>query len=104
MEKDSSGFLKLCKKLKNRPKSRQESPTVYQLNGLFVFDVNTFLKYKTKSERVKIKEKIITEIERANKKEKILSERDKEVLSKFFNSTCIASSKDKFSDPALTPK
>ena len=44
----------------------------------------TFLKYKTKSERVKIKEKIITEIERANKKEKILSERDKEVLSKFF--------------------
>ena len=47
MEKDSSGFLKLCKKLKNRPKSRQESPTVYQLNGLFVFDVNTFLKYKT---------------------------------------------------------
>jgi CMP-N-acetylneuraminic acid synthetase len=47
MEKDSSGFLKLCKKLKNRPKSRQESPTVYQLNGLFVFDVNAFLKYKT---------------------------------------------------------
>ena len=47
MEKNSSGFLKLCKKLKNRPKSRQESPTVYQLNGLFVFDVTTFLKYKT---------------------------------------------------------
>ena len=47
MEKDSSGFLKLCKKLKNRPKSRQESPTVYQLNGLFIFDVNRFLKYKT---------------------------------------------------------
>ena len=47
MEKNHSGFLKLCKKLKNRPKSRQESPTVYQLNGLFVFDVTTFLKYKT---------------------------------------------------------
>ena len=47
MEKDSSGFLKLCKKLKNRPKSRQEAPIVYQLNGLFVFNVNTFLKYKT---------------------------------------------------------
>ena len=46
--------------------------------------LQTFLKYKTKSERVKIKEKIITEIERANNKEKILSERDKEVLSKFF--------------------
>jgi CMP-N-acetylneuraminic acid synthetase len=47
MEKDSNGFLKLCKKLKNRPKSRQEAPVVYQLNGLFVFDVDTFLKYKT---------------------------------------------------------
>ena len=47
MEKNPAGFLKLCKKLKNRPKSRQESPTVYQLNGLFVFDVNTFLKYRT---------------------------------------------------------
>ena len=47
MEKNSSGFLELCKKLKNRPKSRQQSPTVYQLNGLFVFDVNAFLKYKT---------------------------------------------------------
>ena len=47
MEKDSSGFLKICKKLKNRPKSRQEAPAVYQLNGLFVFDVNAFLKYKT---------------------------------------------------------
>jgi len=47
MEKNSSGFLELCKKLKNRPKSRQEAPIVYQLNGLFVFDVNIFLKYKT---------------------------------------------------------
>ena len=47
MEKNSSGFLKICKKLKNRPKSRQEAPAVYQLNGLFVFDVNIFLKYKT---------------------------------------------------------
>ena len=44
----------------------------------------TLLKYKTKSERVKIKEKIISEIEGANKKEKILSERDKKVLSEFF--------------------
>ena len=44
----------------------------------------TFLKYKTKSERVKIKEKIISEIEDANKKEKILNERDKKALSEFF--------------------
>lgn len=47
MEKSSSGFLKLSKKLKNRPESRQEAPVVYQLNGLFVFDVKKFLKYKT---------------------------------------------------------
>ncbi|MEW6044609.1 MAG: acylneuraminate cytidylyltransferase family protein [Thermoproteota archaeon] len=47
MEKDSSGFLKLCKKLKVRPRSRQEAPTVYQLNGLFVYDVDRFLKYKS---------------------------------------------------------
>ena len=44
----------------------------------------TFLKYKNKTERVKIKEKIITEIEDANKKEKILGDRDRKVLSKFF--------------------
>lgn len=47
MEKDNNGFLKLCKKLKTRPKSRQEAPIVYQLNGLFVYDVKQFLKYKT---------------------------------------------------------
>lgn len=47
MEKDSNGFLKLSKKLKERPKSRQEAPIVYQLNGLFVYDVNKFLKYKS---------------------------------------------------------
>lgn len=46
MEKDSNGFLKLCKKLKERPKSRQEAPVVYQLNGLFVYDTKQFLKYK----------------------------------------------------------
>ena len=47
MEKDSSGFLQMCKKLKERPKSRQEAPIVYQLNGLFVYDVKKFLKYKS---------------------------------------------------------
>ena len=29
------------------PRSRQEAPVVYQLNGLFVYDVAKFLKYKT---------------------------------------------------------
>jgi CMP-N-acetylneuraminic acid synthetase len=33
--------------MKERPKSRQESPIVYQLNGLFVYDVKKLLKYKT---------------------------------------------------------
>jgi len=47
MEKGPNGFLRLCKKLKERPKSRQAAPVVYQLNGLFVYDVNRFLKYKT---------------------------------------------------------
>jgi CMP-N,N'-diacetyllegionaminic acid synthase len=47
METNSNGFLKLSKKMKERPKSRQESPTVYQLNGLFVYDVKKLLKYKT---------------------------------------------------------
>lgn len=47
MEKTPSGLLRLSKKLKNRPKSRQEAPVVYQLNGLFVFDVKKFLKFKT---------------------------------------------------------
>lgn len=47
MEKNSDGFLKLCKKLKERPKSRQSAPVVYQLNGLFVYNVEKFLKYKT---------------------------------------------------------
>jgi CMP-N,N'-diacetyllegionaminic acid synthase len=47
MEMNSNGFLKLSKKMKERPKSRQESPIVYQLNGLFVYDVKKLLKYKT---------------------------------------------------------
>ena len=46
MEKNPSGFLKLCKKLKSRPRSRQEAPKVYQLNGLFIFNVKKFLKYR----------------------------------------------------------
>tara|TARA_B100001559_G_scaffold304396_1_gene293822 strand:+ start:478 stop:741 length:264 start_codon:yes stop_codon:yes gene_type:complete len=43
----------------------------------------TILKYKNKTERVKIKEKIIGEIEKANKKDKIFNENDRRVLSKF---------------------
>lgn len=46
LETNSEGFLGLCKRMKVRPKSRQESPIVYQLNGLFVYNVNKFLKYK----------------------------------------------------------
>jgi CMP-N,N'-diacetyllegionaminic acid synthase len=45
MELDSKGYLKFSKKMKNRSKGRQNSPVVYQLNGLFVMNVNQFLKY-----------------------------------------------------------
>ena len=38
VEKTKSGFLQLSKPLKTRPRSRQESPIVYQLNGLYVYD------------------------------------------------------------------
>ena len=43
----------------------------------------SILKYKSKTERVKIKEKLIFEIERANNKDKILSDKDRKVISKF---------------------
>ena len=46
MEIDNHGFLKLSKEMKERPKSRQESPDIFQLNGLFVYNVKKFLKYK----------------------------------------------------------
>lgn len=45
MEPNSKGFLKLSKKLKERPRSRQEAPVVYQLNGLFTYDAKKFLEY-----------------------------------------------------------
>ncbi len=47
MEVNSNGYLKLSKQMKKRPKSRQEAPIVYQLNGLFIYDVKKLLKYKT---------------------------------------------------------
>ena len=45
MEKNQNGHLRLCKKLKERPKSRQSAPVVYQLNGLFTFNAKKFLEF-----------------------------------------------------------
>jgi CMP-N-acetylneuraminic acid synthetase len=45
MEQDTKGFLKFCKKRGERPKSRQESPVVFQLNGLFTYNAKRFLKF-----------------------------------------------------------
>ncbi len=47
LEIGSNGFLTFCKKLKKRPKSRQQAPIVFQLNGLFVYNVDKFLKYNS---------------------------------------------------------
>jgi len=44
MELNSKGFLRLTKKLAKRPRSRQEAPIVYQLNGLFTYNKKKFLK------------------------------------------------------------
>ena len=44
MELNSKGFLNMTKKLSKRPRSRQEAPTVYQLNGLFSYNKEKFLK------------------------------------------------------------
>jgi len=46
MELNSNGFLKFSKKPKKQYLSRQKAPVVYQLNGLFTFYANQFLKYK----------------------------------------------------------
>ena len=46
---------------------------------------NSVLKFQEKSERVKVKEKILLEISKANKKDQILSEGDREILSEFIN-------------------
>ena len=47
LELGSNGYLKFSKKIKNRPHRRQDAPKVYQLNGLFVYDVKSLLKFKT---------------------------------------------------------
>ena len=47
VEKDSNGFLHIVKPLKNKPKSRQSAPIVYQMNGLHVMRKNSIKKSKT---------------------------------------------------------
>jgi len=46
MELSAKGFLQMSKSNGSRPKSRQESPIVFQVNGLFVYDVKKFIKSK----------------------------------------------------------
>ena len=38
------GYLEVCKRLKQIPENRQDAPTVYQMNGLYVFNSRRFLK------------------------------------------------------------
>jgi len=44
VETKSNGFLKLCKPLKVKARSRQEAPPVFQLNGLYAYDAKKFLR------------------------------------------------------------
>ncbi len=46
VEQNEHGYLRISKKPKNEIKSRQNSPTVFQLNGLFAFNVKSLLKYQ----------------------------------------------------------
>lgn len=46
VETKKNGFLKLCKPLKVRARSRQEAPKVFQLNGLYAYKTKEFLKIK----------------------------------------------------------
>ena len=46
MELNSKGFLKMSKMNGKRPVGRQSAPIVYQLNGLWVYDREKFLKYR----------------------------------------------------------
>jgi len=58
---------------------------VFELTkGTKIRDVReSITKYQKKTERVKLKEKIFSELEDANQKDKILSEKEREILSKF---------------------
>jgi len=44
VEVGPKGYLKLVKSQGKRPGSRQEAPTVFQLNGLYTYDAKKFLK------------------------------------------------------------
>ena len=44
---------------------------------------DSILRFQEKSERIKVKEKIFSEISKANDKDKILSEKDRKILSEF---------------------
>ncbi len=46
MELSKNGFLKMSKSKGKRPVGRQSAPIVYQLNGLWVYDKEKFLKYR----------------------------------------------------------
>ena len=46
MEPNKQGYLQISKKPRNEIKSRQNSPIVYQLNGLFTFNVESLLHYQ----------------------------------------------------------
>ena len=59
--------------------------TVFELTvGTKIRDAKeSVTKFQDKSERVKLKEKIFSELDNANQKDKILSEKDRMILSKF---------------------
>ena len=42
-----------------------------------------FSTFENKQERIKAKEKILSELEKANKKEEILNERERKIISEF---------------------
>jgi len=44
VELNSKGYLELVKSKGRRPRSRQQAPTVYQLNGLYTFNAKKFLR------------------------------------------------------------
>ena len=46
MEKNKQGFLRFSKRSVKTPENRQSAPVVFQLTGLFVLNVNKFMKYK----------------------------------------------------------
>ena len=47
VEKNSRGFLKVVKKPRIMPKSRQSAPIVYQTSGFHVLQKSSFLRHKT---------------------------------------------------------